>query len=211
MKRTLLLLAVTFAVAPGCGTIFFHNPQTIRVTSNVPGSLVIDKNEAILGRTQGLSGNFPLDRSRDHMLLVSAEGNEAATVLVESHWSWWRILISLSGDAFLGLLPVPPILWGVVAIIPDVGSGAWQVLDDDVTVSLKPRPELESGTDYTTPPSTEKPSTRGCPFCSAEVDATAPFCPQCGARLEGVVVKPCPICGEPRVVGPAVCPHCGLK
>ena len=24
-------------------------------------------------------------------------------------------------------------------------------------------------------------------------------------------MKPCPICGEPRPVGSAVCPHCGLK
>lgn len=219
MKRPLLLLlAFACGVAPGCGTLFFHNPQTVRVTSNVPGSLVIAKDEGILGRTSGLSGEFKLDRSKDHTLLVSAHGNEASTVIVVSHFSWWRILISLGGDIFLGCIPLPPVLYGVMGGITDLGSGSWQVLDDDVAVSLKPRNEFEPNGEVWPAPSTEQPTSapapaapKRCFSCNTPVDASAQFCPQCGSRLEGVTVKPCPICGEPRPVGSATCPHCGLK
>ena len=112
------VVALFLALLPGCGTLFFHNPQEIRVTSNVPGSLVIAKDEGILGKTDGLSGEFQLDRSHDHTVLVSAHGNEAATIQVRSHFSWWRILISLGGDIPLGVIPFPPVVWGVVEDAP---------------------------------------------------------------------------------------------
>jgi hypothetical protein len=206
-----LSLAFTSVLAPGCGTLFFHNPQTVRVSSNVPGSLVIDKNQAILGKTEGLSGEFPLDRSYDHTLVVSAHGNEAATVPVRSRFSWWRILISLGGDIPLGVVPFPPVLWGVVGIITDVGSGSWRVLDDDVAVALRPRAELELPSEDAPPSTTRAASdsppaaaTRACPACDAAIDRAAQFCPLCGARLGGAAVKPCPICGEPRPAATAV-------
>ncbi len=214
------VVALFLALLPGCGTLCFHNPQTIRVTSNVPGSLVIAKDEGILGKTDGLSGEFPLDRSHDHRVLVSAHGNEAATIEVKSHFSWWRILISLGGDIPLGVIPFPPVVWGVVGIVTDVASGSWRVLDDDVGVALRPRAELEPPPDEaTTPPSTERaasdppPSSSGraCASCNTPVEPEAHFCPRCGAKLEGASVRPCPICGEPRAVGTPTCPHCGLK
>ena len=223
MRRTFLALFVV--LLPGCGTLFFHNPQSIRVTSNVPGSLVIAKDEGILGKTDGLSGEFQLDRSHDHRVLVSAHGNEAATIDVQSHFSWWRILISLGGDIPLGVIPFPPVVWGVVGIVTDVASGSWRVLDDDVAVALRPRAELEPLPDESPgppttspgPPSTERaasdpPPGHACASCNSPVEPGAHYCPRCGAKLvDGAAVRPCPICGEPRAVGTQICPHCGLK
>lgn len=224
MKRRPIALVLPLLIATtGCGTLFFHNPQMVRVTTNVPGALVIAKNEAILGRIEGTTAEFPLERKKNHTLLVSAHGNEAATVQVESHYSWWRILISLSGDIFLGLIPLPPILWGVVAILPDIGSGAWKVLDDDIHVNLRPRAEPDPAAyaprgDPT--PSVERPASAAthdgkptCATCGSVHERGAQFCPQCGVLLGAPAgaAKPCHICGEARAASASTCPHCGLK
>ena len=210
MHPKVLALTILLSTATGCGTLFFHNPQTVRVTANVPGALVIAKDEAILGRLNGLSGEFPLDRKNNHTLLVSAHGNEAATVTVESHYSWWRMAISLTGDIFLGFIPLPPILWGVVAILPDMGSGAWKVLDDDVAVTLRPRAEPDPAT--APPPPSVLGITGRCPTCNASHEREAMYCPQCGVGLEARhALRPCAICGEPRPPASVTCPHCGLK
>ncbi len=210
--RAVLLLSLV--ATAGCGTLFFHNPQMVRVTTNVPGALVIAKNEAILGRIEGTTAEFPLERKKSHTLLVSAHGNEVATVTVESHYSWWRIIIGLGGDILLGFLP-PPILWGVMAALVDMGSGAWKVLDDEIVVNLRPR------TDAAVPPaedpSTERPAStpvggfRRCTECGATDTARGASCERCGTSFSPDRKSPCSTCGEPRRASDIFCPTCGLK
>jgi len=182
-KALALLLALNVAVAQGCGTIFFHNPQSIRLTTNVPGAIVIAKNEGVLGRMPSLQGNFELDRSKTHVLVISAHDNETQSVVVYSHFSWWRMLISLGGDIGLGFFTF--FIFPVLAIPVDSLDGSWRVLDDDLCVNLRPR-EGPRGLGVTSdgPPSVAEPAAG---------------------------VKACPICGEPMPTDGKSCPSCGLK
>jgi hypothetical protein len=45
-----------------------------------------------------------------------------------------------------------------------------------------------------------------CPFCDAEVDASAPWCEVCQ-----VVVRFCAVCGEPLPREASECPECGAS
>jgi hypothetical protein len=180
MKRLVsLLLAVHMMFISGCGTLFFHNPQAVRVTSNVPGSLVIAKNEGVLGRMPSLSGEFELDRSRTHWLVVSAHGNEAQVVVCPSHFSWWRFVISLGGDVGLGFFTF--FIFPFLAIPVDSLSGSWRVLDAELVVNLVPREE---------PAGVQEPSffveptraQRICPICGEPRPVNESVCPHCGLK-----------------------------
>ncbi|MEO7869986.1 MAG: adenylate/guanylate cyclase domain-containing protein [Candidatus Limnocylindria bacterium] len=46
-----------------------------------------------------------------------------------------------------------------------------------------------------------------CPFCGAETDAGARFCPTCG----GALVQPCPSCGSETTAGALFCAFCGHR
>jgi len=49
-----------------------------------------------------------------------------------------------------------------------------------------------------------------CPRCGAEVDATSPACPECGARFL-IGIYTCGNCGERVSADDEVCPHCGTS
>ncbi len=48
-----------------------------------------------------------------------------------------------------------------------------------------------------------------CRECGANINANAKFCPECGARADGVEMVVCPKCGAKVAEGSKFCPECG--
>lgn len=196
--RVALALVVAASVASGgCATMIFHNPQDVVVTTNASGAFI---------RGHGrVPGNVQVDRSKDHALLVEAEGYEPATLKLRSQFSWWRILVSVVLNGGHGLFTL--FITTAIGCAVDAGSGSWQVIaEDDVNVqlerktfqasggALEPKPAEGSGNGTPAPGATEAgSSSRGQPVAGASA-----FCTECGERLPSPDAKSCTVCGAQR-------------
>lgn len=228
------LLAASLLLPSGCGAMIFRSPESILVTTNVTTALVSANGE---GQACKGSGRLDLDRSKDHIITVSAEGYEPKIVRVDTHFSWWRAAVSVILNGTHGFFTL--FISTVIGIGIDAGTGAWQYLaPEDFEVQLErsppapnrvdpapqtPAPDVSAREIPVAPVKTvrEIPTGTGassfCTSCGAPLEEGTSFCAGCGAAA-GASPAPkqprevnCAFCGEPRLVGAAVCPHCGQK
>lgn len=211
MRRPLaLLLAGLLLVESGCGAFIFHNPESVVLTCNVPGASVEASGE---GAACTAPGTIKLDRTTDHLLVVKAPGYAPERVRLDSHLSWWRILISLGLNGAHGIFTL--FISTGIGLAIDFGAGAWQALEEDeVFVELHregfdahslagmrsgevaplapadrdsagPRPGAPDALppDATPAPPAEHRARESCPNCGSHVRDKDRFCSNCGERL----------------------------
>lgn len=121
-----LVLAATLLLESGCGAFIFHNPEGVLVTCNVPGASIEASGE---GAACVAPGTLKLDRTQDHLLIVKAPGYATEHVRIDSHPSWWRILISIVLNGAHGIFTL--FISTGIGLAIDFGAGAWQALDQD--------------------------------------------------------------------------------
>lgn len=217
MRKTTSLVLFLALAQTGCGAMIFHNPEAVTVRSNVVGAAVLEGNIG-QGRAPGM---VTLDRTRDHILTVSAEGYAPKTVTVESHFSWWRALVSVVLNGGHGLFTL--FISTGIGIVTDLGAGAWQTLDDEVNVDLErasftappeslelkkpdPVPTHVPGLDGPTPRPAPAPAPAPAPTASPpsapppSVEPERPasakkFCTACGATIAKPGALFCGECG----------------
>jgi hypothetical protein len=135
MRRS-ILAALLALLGQGCGTFVFHNPENVTITSNVPGALATASGEGQSCRTPG---QLQLDRGKDHWVTVTAEGYHPVSVKITSSYSWWRIATSVAVNTIHGFATM--MISSLVGWWVDLGSGAWQTLDQDDLQVWLPREE----------------------------------------------------------------------
>lgn len=161
MHATRRAFAATTAASlalSACGSMVFHNPQAVIVTTNAC--------DASLRGHARLPATIHLERNHDHALAVEAPGYEPETVRFHSHLSWWRILVSVVLNGGHGIFTLG--ITGVIGCVIDAGSGAWQVLEEEeVHVELarsSPEwPPSNAGPPSTPPPPAARSSARRLP------------------------------------------------
>lgn len=206
MRKNIAALLVVALAFSGCGSMMFRNPQSVIVRSNVPGAAVMEGN---MGQGKA-PGSVTLDRSRDHVLTVSAEGYAPASVTVESHLSWWRILTSVVLNGGHGIFTL--FISSGFGIVTDIGSGAWQVLDDEVDVHLERAAFTAQPAALELPPEPTKhePELTGTDAALRRALGPAPFGPAPSETQPTAARKFCSTCGKDLAKpGAAFCGECG--
>lgn len=128
MRKAIVALLCVGVLTSGCGSMIFHNPQDVIVTTNAPNAFIRGKGK--------LPGKIQLDRSKNDVLLVEAEGYQPKQIHIESHLSWWRLLTSVVLNGGHGLFTL--FISTVVGCVMDAGTGAWLVIDpDEIDVELE--------------------------------------------------------------------------
>lgn len=184
-RRTCLVLIATTALS-GCMSILCPTQQ------EVPTECVNVPNAGFSAPADGVgcrSGQvMRLDRRKDHVVEIRAEGYEARTIRVVSEGSVLRGVFSV----ILNGLIATPTLWIATPFLVgiDIRSGSWSVLEPvELSVELyRPgqgppaTPQTAPGASASSWPASDPSPAGFCPSCGARIGDTA-FCTGCGARI----------------------------
>ncbi|MCW8139656.1 MAG: hypothetical protein KIT58_12230 [Planctomycetota bacterium] len=166
----------------GCGSILFPTHQVVQFECTNVGSAGFSAPAAGAGCRSGQV--MRLDRTKDHVIEVRADGYEPQTLKLVSEVSAWRVAVSI----ILNGLVSTPTLWIATPFLcgVDIRSGAWKVLEPGEVLTELHRPGQgpSSGEPSASTWPTATPSPAGfCNSCGARLSGTR-FCTGCGARVQ---------------------------
>lgn len=183
VRPTCVLLVATSALS-GCMSILCPTQQQVPTECvNVPNAGFSVPADGV-----GCRGGqvMRLDRRKDHLVEVKAEGYETRTVRLVSEGSVLRAVFSV----VLNGLIATPTLWIATPFLVgiDIRSGSWSVLEPgELTVELYrpgqgPPVEAQGGASASSWPAASPSPSGFCASCGARVGDTS-FCTGCGARV----------------------------